>query len=441
MTDERTLPHDLETERVVLGALLVGGKALYDGVADKLRPSLFYRQAHGLILRAIVRAFEQRGDADLVILRDELGDALDEAGGPSYLSRLTEGVPRAANVDHYLDILREHERNRRLIHATTRALDGAFEGHDPVDLAGRLARDLEDVAASDLSADFKHVSDIYTEDVSPDLERRMAASANRAPVGMSTGYRDIDKYTAGLQPKDLIILAARPSMGKTTLAMNMAEHIARTYRLPAAIFSLEMGREQLFYRMWCSEARVNFRYVRRGEVSDTEMFRLGEAAATLGEAPIYITDQSDLTAADIVARARRLKREQGALGVVVVDYIQLMHERERHQNRNLEISRISATLKAGAKELECPFVVLSQLSRPQDHRPGRRPVLSDLRDSGALEQDADVVMFIWRDEREELDDDQIGIAEVIIAKQRNGPKGTARLAFIPEFTRFDNQEL
>jgi replicative DNA helicase len=445
MIEERTLPHDIQTEKAVLGALLVGQKPLYNTVADRLQQGLFYRDAHRRILGAIVTAFEDRGEADLLILKDILSARaeFDEVGGPAYLASLTDGVPRAANVDYYIEILRQHEKARQVIHATKRALTSAFEGTDDAEtVAARLQRDLESVSAGDSRDDFRHVSEIYTGTVAPDLEARMAAAGDKRPVGLSTGYPDIDKYTAGLQPKDLILIAARPSMGKTTLAMNMAEYVAKTYDLPVAVFSLEMGADQLFYRMWCAEARVNYRYVRQGIVSDAEMKRLGEAIERISTAPIYINDQSDLTAADIVGRARRLKQKHGGkLGGVFIDYVQLMHERERFANRNLEIGHISRTLKAGAKELNCPFVLLSQLSRAQDKSPMYRPQLSDLRDSGNLEQDADVVMFIWRDEREELEDHEIGVAEVIIRKQRNGPKGTAKLAFIPEFTRFDNQEL
>jgi len=443
VTDERTMPHDLDTEKAVLGALLVSGVAAYKAVEDKLADQgLFYRDAHRRIFRAIATCFTEHGDADFLLVKKALertGD-LDECGGPAYITGLTEGVPRMSNIEHYVDILREKAASRRLVHAMKKGLDDGFEGWNAADVAERVKRDLD--AIRDAAAeqdDFKHVGAIYTEDVMPDLEARVASYAARAPFGVSTGYPAIDSYTGGLQPKEYIILAARPSKGKTTLAMNIAEYVAATYNLPVAVFSLEMGKEQLYYRMLCAEARVNFRHVRRGEVSDTEMYRIGQAASALAEMPIYVNDRADLTAGDIIARARRLKEKQGALGLIVVDYLQLMHERERQQNRNLEIAKISATLKAGCKELGVPLIALSQLSRPAPGQREKRPVLSDLRDSGSLEQDADVVMFIHRDENPA--DEEQGIAEVVVAKQRNGPTGIARLVFIPEFTRFENQEL
>lgn len=444
MSDDRSLPHDIETEKVVLGALIVSGLEVYKTIEDKLAvDGLFYRDAHRRIFRAIVTCYADHGDADFLLVKKmlEREGELDEVGGPAYISALTDGVPRMSNIEQYVDILRQKGAARKLVASLKKGLTDAFEGWDAVDAADRVKRDLDAIrdSAGELD-DFKHVGAIYTEDVAPDLEARVSSFTERRPFGISTGYSAIDAYTGGLQPKDLIILAARPSKGKTTLAMNMAEYVAGTYNLPAAVFSLEMGKEQLFYRMLCGKARVNFRYVRRGEVSETEMFRIGQAASELSETPIYINDLSGLSAADIVARARRLKRKQGGLGVVLIDYIQLMHERERFQNRNIELAKISATLKAGAKELDVPFVVLSQLSRPERGVREKRPVLSDLRDSGALEQDADVVMFIHRDENPD-DDGLIGVAEIIVAKQRNGPTGTAKLAFIPEFTRFENQEL
>lgn len=443
---DRTLPHDIDVEKIVLGSLLISGVEVYKAVEDKLlTPGLFYRDAHRRIVNAIADCYDAKGTADFVLILDRLKarGELDEVGGPSYVAGLTEGMPRAqvANLEHYIDILRDKARGRALIHAAKKGLTDAFEGWGAADVADRLKRELDAIsaAASD-GDDFKHVGAIYTEDVSPDLEARVHSFTERRPFGVSTGYPEIDAYTGGLQPKEYIILAARPSKGKTTLAMNIAEHVASTYNLPAAVFSLEMGKEQLFYRMLCAKAKVNFRHVRRGEVSEPEMFRIGQAAAELADVPIYINDRSDLTAGEIIARARRLHRKHGGLGVMVIDYAQLMHERERFQNRNLELGKISATLKAGAKELNVPLILLSQLSRPERGVREKRPTLPDLRDSGALEQDADVVMFIHRDENPE-DEGLYGLAEIIVAKQRNGPTGTARLVFIPEFTRFENREL
>lgn len=439
MIDERTLPSNLEAEKAVLGAILIDNSR-FQPAADIIDARAFFREAHRRVWNAMAVLSERGSAIDLLTLKDELAGAgeLDEVGGPAYIAALTDSVPRAANVEHYAKIVRDAARQRELIRILKKGLDAAFDEWSPGDLSEVVRRELERTAVDGLDDDFKHIGQVYRRDVAPDLEARIARAGTGRTWGVSTGYTDLDALTGGLQPKDLCILAARPSMGKTTLAMNIAQYAAQTSG-PVGVFSLEQGAESLFYRMVCSEAAVEWRYVRNGEVNDLELDRLRAAADRIAALPIFINDRADVSAAEIVAGARRLKRQHG-LSLFIVDYVQLIHEKGSHgMNRNTELGRISSTLKAGAKELDVPGLVLAQIGREVEKRPNRRPVPSDLRDSGNLEQDADVVMFIHH---EDAHDDALleNVVELIVAKQRNGPKGTAKLAFTPEFTRFDNLE-
>ena len=431
-------PQNVEMEQSILGAILQNNEAIIR-LADTLQEEDFYHDAHRLLYRAMLDLFQENIPIDVLSVNEWLKkkDRQDAIGGPAYLAELVELVPTAAHVDYHARVVREKSILRALIHTATNIVLECHEGDEDVGmLLDRAERSILEISQGKATAGFSKLHAVL-QDSFRQLEK---LSERKDPItGLPTGFNDLDRQTAGLQPSDLIIIAGRPSMGKTTLALNIASHAAMQTGKPIAIFSLEMSKEQLALRMLCAEARVDSAKLRTGFLSGDNWKSLTDAAGDLSNRDnIYIDDTPMQTALDIRAKARRLRSEQGDLGLVIVDYLQLMQGRSRAENRQQEISDITRALKALARELSVPVVALSQLSRAVEQRKPAKPQLSDLRESGAIEQDADVVAMLYRDEVYDEDTDERGVAEVNIAKHRNGPTGTLRLAFRGEFTRFDN---
>jgi replicative DNA helicase len=437
---ERTLPHNLEAERSVLGAILLHNDT-FNQVAEIIDAGDFFRDAHRRIFDKMVKLSERNDAIDLITLKDELGRSgeIDEVGGPAYITALVDGVPRSANVEHYARIIKEKATLRSLIFSANKILDNAYSAEEEADAILDQAEHAIFAIADDKVRDgFVSVRDLAHSSL--DTIEKLHAKKELI-TGVPTGFTDLDEMTSGLQPSDLIIVAARPSMGKTSLVLNMAQHVGTKTGKTVGLFSLEMSKEQLFLRMLTAEARIDAHRLRRGFLGEKDWGRLSQAIGTLSETKIFIDDSPSIGTLEMRAKTRRLSAEHG-LDLVIIDYIQLMQGRGRFENRTLELASISRSLKGLAKELSVPIVVLSQLSRAPESRADRRPQLSDLRESGALEQDADVVLFIYREDqyadKNAPPSDTQGVAEIIIGKQRNGPTGVVRLAFIKEFTRFEN---
>ncbi len=438
----RVPPHSIEAEQSVLGGLLLDNQA-WDRMGELVADTDFYRDEHRRIFRQIRRLLEMGKPADVVTVAEALDAAgeSDHTGGLAYLGELAQNTPSAANIRRYAEIVRERSVLRQLV-ATADEIAG-----DALNPLGRDAESLLDAAESKIFAiaeagaskqnGFVHINPLLTEVV----ERIQELHDRDNPsdiTGVPSGFTDLDRMTSGLQPGDLIIVAGRPSMGKTAIALNMAEHVAVEAGLPVGVFSMEMGGTQLAMRMLASIGRLDSSRVRTGRLTDDEWSKLSFALGKLHEAPIYIDESGGLTPANLRARARRLHRQYGTLGLIVIDYIQLMTTSRQTENRATEISEISRSIKSLAKELKVPIIALSQLSRKVEERTDKRPMMSDLRESGAIEQDADVIMMMYREEYYKPDTPEKGIAEVIVGKQRNGPTGTVRLAFLGEYTRFEN---
>jgi replicative DNA helicase len=425
-------------EQSILGAILQNNEAIIR-LADTLQEEDFYHDAHRSLYRVMLDLFQDNIPIDVLSVNEWLKkkDRLDAIGGPAYLAELVELVPTAAHVDYHARVVREKSILRALIHTATNIVLECHEADEDVGmLLDRAERSILDISQGKATSGF---SKLHT--VLQDSFRQLEIlSERKEPItGLPTGFNDLDRQTAGLQPSDLVVIAGRPSMGKTTLALNIAAHAGMLTGKPIAIFSLEMSKEQLALRMLCAEARVDSAKLRTGFLSGENWKSLTDAAGDLSNRDnIYIDDTPMQTALDIRAKARRLRSEQGDIGLVIVDYLQLMQGRSRAENRQQEISDITRALKALARELSVPVVALSQLSRAVEQRKPAKPQLSDLRESGAIEQDADVVAMLYRDEVYDENTDDRNVAEVNIAKHRNGPTGTLRLAFRGEFTRFDN---
>jgi replicative DNA helicase len=438
LAKDRTLPNNAEAERTVLGAILVDNAA-FNSAAELLTRDDFYREAHRRIFDAMAVLAEKSQPIDVVTLKDELirGAVLEAVGGATYLGSLMDGVPRVTNVEPWCRIIKEKSVLRNLIHAGNRIVQSAFEGEDDAaTVLDRAEKSIFDIAERRLRQGFIGIRDIVKESF---RTIDQLSQSKELVTGLPTGFVDLDERTTGLQKGDLIIVAARPAMGKTSFCLNIAQYASQKTGETVGIFSLEMSKEQLVLRMLCAEARVDAHKLRTGHLQEKDWARLANAYATLSAARIFIDDSATLTPLEMRAKCRRLKAEHG-LGLVMVDYMQLVSGGGRVENRQQEIALISRSLKGLAKELECPVMALSQLSRAPEARQDRRPQLSDLRESGAIEQDADVVMFIYREEEHKPTDENRGVAEIIIGKQRNGPTGSFKLAFIREFTRFENYE-
>ncbi len=436
----RIPPHSIQAEQSVLGGLMLDNQS-WDQIADRVGEIDFYRREHQLIFRAIEALAEASKPFDIVTLSEELNrlDVLDESGGLAYLSTLAKDTPSAANIRAYADIVREHSVTRQLIHVGNEIADSGFqpEGRNSSELLDAAESKVFEIAEqrSKSGSGFESVKNLLTKAV--DKIETLFQQDN--PItGVATGFSDFDMQTAGLQPADLVIVAGRPSMGKTSFAMNIAENVAIGSKLPVAVFSMEMPGDSLVMRMMSSLGRINQQRVRTGKLEDDEWPRLTMAVNLLSEAKLFIDDTPALTPMEVRARARRLKRDHKDLGLIVIDYLQLMQAPGAGENRTNEISLISRSLKALAKELNVPVVALSRLNRGLEQRTNKRPIMSDLRESGAIEQDADIVVFIYRDEVYNEESPDKGMAEIIIGKQRNGPIGTTRLTFLGQYTKFEN---
>lgn len=435
-------PHSIEAEQSVLGGLMLDNEA-WDRVSEKVVEQDFYLRSHRFIFSAMLRLAESNQPIDLITVSESLeaNQQLEDIGGFAYLGEIAKNTPSAANILAYAEIVRERAVVRDMIAVAHDIADAGY------DTQGRTSAELLDFAETKV---FKIAEQRANANEGPEPINNILAKTidkidalYRSPqngiTGLSTGYVDLDKMTNGLQPSDLIIVAARPSMGKTTFAMNLAEHAAITSDKPVLIFSLEMPSDQIMMRMLASLGRINQTKVRTGQLEDEDWARLSSAIELLNtKGKMYIDDASGLTPTEVRSRARRVAREHGGLSMIMVDYLQLMTVPGLSENRTLEIAEISRSLKALAKELKVPVIALSQLNRSLEQRADKRPVNSDLRESGSIEQDADLIMFIYRDEVYNEDSQDKGLAEIIIGKQRNGPIGKVRLTFHGHFSRFDN---
>ncbi len=435
-------PHSVEAEQSVLGGLLLDNNA-WDRIADLVNEADFYRQDHRLIYRHIALLIGRSNPADVITVSESLESSkvLQDAGGIAYLGALAQNTPSAANIRRYGEIVRERSVMRKL------AAVGADISESAYNPMGRSASELLDSAEAkvfeiaEASARGKQ-GFVGIQPLLKEVVERIEVLYNREEesdvTGIATGFADLDQKTSGLQPGDLIIVAGRPSMGKTAFSLNIAENVALYSKKPVAVFSMEMGGAQLAMRMLGSVGRLDQHKLRTGKLADDDWPNLTHALGKLSEAPIFIDETPSLNSVELRSSSRRLHRQYGELGLIVVDYLQLMSSVSPGENRATEISEISRSLKALAKELHVPVIALSQLNRSLEQRPNKRPVMSDLRESGAIEQDADLILFIYRDEVYNADSQDKGIAEIIIGKQRNGPIGTVRMTFLGEYTRFEN---
>jgi replicative DNA helicase len=430
-------PQSLEAEQAILGAVLIDNECL-NQIIEILRPEDFYKEAHGKIFQAMIDLSNLNEPTDLLTVHDYLKkkNEINAIGGISYISSLADNIPSSANVTSYAKIVRDKSILRRLIHASSDiATKGYEDSHDPNELLDFAEQSIYEISDLKTKQSFSAIKEIV-KDSFKQIEE--AAENGKDVSGLATHFTDFDKLTSGLQRNDLIILAARPSMGKTSLALNIAENVSIKEDASVAIFSLEMAKEQLVTRMLCSQSRIDAGKIRKGQMSDYDWPKLTKAAGFLSDAKLYIDDTPAPTVLEMRAKLRRLKKDKG-LDLAVIDYLQLIKPNAaKNSNREQEISEISRSLKSLAKELSIPIIALSQLNRSLESRTNKRPMMSDLRESGAIEQDADVIMFIYRDEVYNEDSPDQGIAEIIIGKQRNGPIGTCRLAFINEYTRFED---
>ena len=453
---DKVPPQNLEAEQSTLGSMMIDKGALEKG-ADILKPEDFYRDAHQIIFDSLVSLAERNEPVDIVTTQEELRTRkrLEEVGGTEYLMALIDSVPTAANIEYYARIVEEKAILRRLIDACTQIMSLSHGAVEDVDaLVDRCERMIFQVSQKRMGQYFTQL-DVLAHQAFEKIEVQYREKL--AVSGLATGFRDLDNITSGLQPSDLVIVAARPSMGKTAMCLDIARHVAIHQKKPVAIFSLEMAKEQLALRLICSESRVDSHRLRTGYVQDKEWPLLAEGVGRLYAAPIYVDDSTEVSPLQMRGKCRRLKAEQG-LSLVIVDYLQLIQSHRRAENRNQEISEIARSLKGLARELEVPVIALSQLSRAVEQRQDRRPILSDLRESGSIEAEADVVVFLYREayyKRREIILDEDGsidlaaaqdaanadnTAEIIIGKQRNGPTGTVRLAFLQKFACFENLE-
>lgn len=433
---EKLPPQNIEAEMAVLGSMLLSNDAVVRAM-EKITEDAFYKEAHKIVFSVIVELFDRAVPVDMIVIADELKkrNKLDQAGGVSYIASLVNTVPSAAHVDHYLDIVFEKYILRGLVGTATTIIEKCYtHDADAELLLDQAEQQIFEIAQKKVNSHFSDTKELIKGTIQI-IEQ--AVNNKKQITGLATGFADLDKQTSGLQKSDLIVIAARPSMGKTSFALNMAEHIALQEKKAVAVFSLEMSKEQLIQRLLCSLARIDFSKVRRGFLSRTEWPGLLDAASKLSESKIFIDDTPGISVMEMRAKARRLKASDD-IGFIVIDYLQLMQSSgKKIESRQQEISDISRSLKSLARELNVPVVVLSQLNRSVEQRQDHRPLLSDLRESGAIEQDADVVIMMLRPEyyNKEV---RPGEADIIIAKQRNGPVGDITLRFFSEFARFDN---
>lgn len=428
-------PNNLEAEQSVIGSMLLDKNAI-STVSEILHGDDFYKDAHHVIYDAIMELYDKDEPADLVTVVDNLRDSgkLEAVGGITYLTNLVSSVPTTANVKYYAKIVEDKSTLRKLIKSSSEVMDGCYSSDDVSDIIEKAEKDIFSISQKATSHDFEPMSALLERGFD-EIERLYK---NRGAVtGVPSGFAELDSKTSGFQKGDLILIAARPSMGKTAFALNIAEYAGMRDDKTVALFSLEMSKEQLAQRMICSEANIDMLKLRTGNLDEDDWVRLAKGAGPLASAKIYIDDTPAISVTEMRSKCRRLKIEKG-LDLVIIDYLQLMQSRDRAENRQQEVSEISRSLKALAKEMDVPVIACAQLSRAPEARTDHRPMLSDLRESGSIEQDADIVMFLYRDEYYNKETDKKNIAEVIISKQRNGPTGTVELAFIGKYTKFGN---
>jgi len=429
-------PQNIEAEQSVLGSMLLDKDAI-PVVAEILKDEDFYREDHSEIYEAIMDLFDKAEPIDLITVTEQLKSrgTLDKVGGLEYITNMAASVPTTANVKHYASIVEEKSILRKLIRASSEIMDMSYEASDEISIIlDNAERSIFDILQKRSAKGFYHLKEILVE-----AFNRLEELYNNKEfiTGVPSGFVDLDYKTSGFQNSDLILIAARPSMGKTALALNIAQHAAIYKKVPVAVFSLEMSREQLVNRILCSEALIDSQKMRTGNLDDEDWDKIARTLGPLSEAPIYIDDTPGISVMEIRAKCRRLKLEKN-LGLIIIDYLQLMQGRGRIENRQQEISEISRSLKILAKEIKVPVIALSQLSRAPETRSDHRPVLSDLRESGAIEQDADMVIFIYRDDYYNQDTDKKNIAEIIIAKHRNGSTGTVEMVWLGQYTKYGN---
>src|SRR5690625_755367 len=432
---ERIPPHNIEAEQAVIGAILIEPNA-FSTASERITATDFYRTSHQVVFEAMFALFEKGEPIDMVTVTRWLQDAdkLDISGGVPYLTNLAQSVPTAANIDYYSRIVEEKALLRRLIETATNIVTTTFSQEDAVaEVLDEAERSILEVSNKQNASAFKPIKDVLI-DVYDNIEQLHHAKSD--VTGIPTGYRDLDRMTSGFQRNDLIIIAARPSMGKTAFALNIAQNVAINTDENVAIFSLEMGADQLVQRMLCAEGNINSQRLRTGKLEQEDWEKLTLAMGSLSHAGVFIDDSPGIRVSDIRSKCRRLKQEYG-LGMIIIDYLQLIQGNANSQeNRQQEVSEISRSLKGLARELEVPLIALSQLSRGVESRQDKRPMMSDLRESGSIEQDADIVGFLYRDDYYETESEQQNIIEIIISKQRNGPTGTVELAFVKEYNKF-----
>ena len=431
-------PHDIEAEQAVIGSMLTDQEAVYAAI-ERLKPEDFYREDNKQIYTAILNIYNKAEPIDIITLKAELSSMgkLDAVGGLEYIVELPEKVPTTANVDRYIKIVEEKSLLRNLIRAANEILSSGYAQEDDVEnIVDHAEKKIFDVMQKKSQKGYTTIKDVLVESFTK-LEELY--NQKEHITGVPTGFAELDKKTAGLHGSELILIAARPAMGKSAFALNIGSYTATRANVPVAIFSLEMSKEQVGNRILCSEALVDSNNVRTGELNDEELGKLAETSGELSQAPIYIDDTPGISVMEIRAKCRKLKLEKN-IGLVIIDYLQLIQGSGKTSSREQEIAEISRSLKILAKEIEVPVIALSQLSRAVEARPDHRPMLSDLRESGSIEQDADIVMFLYRDDYYNEDSEKKNIAEVIIAKQRAGSTGTVDLAWLGKYTKFANLE-
>jgi replicative DNA helicase len=435
---EKTLPNNLEAERSILGAILLDDKAVLT-VFETIRSQDFYLDGHRKVFEKMIHLMNTSRPIDLITLKEELQRAneLESVGGAAYLASLTDGLPRALNIEFYAQIVKEKSTLRRLIQISNETMSRSYQDEDTAEeILHHAEKAIFDIANQQFRSGFSPIAPI----IDTVYKQTEELFNRKAPVtGLETGFVDLDKMTAGLHPSDLIIVAARPGLGKTSLCLNIAEHLALRKHKSIGIFSLEMSKEQLVKRFLCSEARIDQQRINTGFLSKEDWTKLSQVSGALSETKIFIDDTASINITELRSKSRRLSLEHG-LDLIIVDYLQLMAgSAQRYENRTQEISQISRGLKGIAKELNVPLIAVSQLSRAVESRRGdHRPQLSDLRESGSIEQDADIVLFIYREDTINPTEENNGLAELIISKQRNGPTGSVQVAFSRQFTKFDN---
>ncbi|WP_313892719.1 replicative DNA helicase [Psychrobacillus sp.] len=435
---DRVPPHNQEAEQSVIGAIFLEPQALINA-AEIIMPEDFYRVAHQIIFQTMIRLSDQGKAIDVVTVTEELSakKELEDVGGISYISEIANSVPTAANISHYAKIVEEKSILRRLIRVATTIVEDGFTREDEVEaLLSEAERKMMEVASRKNVGDFKHIKDVLVETYD-NIEKLHTRKGD--VTGVPTGFRDLDRITAGFQRNDLIIVAARPSVGKTAFALNVAQNVATKTDENVAIFSLEMGAEQLVMRMLCAEGNIDAQVLRTGSLEGEDWRKLTMAMGSLSNAGIFIDDTPGIRVNEIRSKCRRLQQEHG-LGMIMIDYLQLIQGSSSggQANRQQEVSEISRSLKGLARELKVPVIALSQLSRGVEQRQDKRPMMSDLRESGSIEQDADIVSFLYREDYYDKETENQNMIEIIIAKQRNGPTGTVTLAFVKEFNKFVN---